>query len=328
MTNDVASHADSMIRSVVTSDVEHLATIQKGKNRRYTQLKPGKLQGSYAECNLRDVQLFRETLSIGMRIEAAPNAQYMPFAAAFSNTHDLKFCGNTVRGSSLLQATGGEWDACSGGLLNYVGAAFNRDTLKTSYFRLFKREFPAHWAQSKTVITCPKAFNQYLYILKRALMLMETFPALSTVTPVCKVLNDTVLHSAFNTLTPTLALQEKISDFSSRKKGVRKALDYLEVNARKIPTMTDLCHISGLSERSLQYGFKEYIGVSPVRYLRLLRLNEVRRELILSDHNKTKVTDVALNWGFVELGRFSGEYRKLFHELPSETLKARQKISA
>jgi len=323
MTDIVANNnTDSFIKSVTTSDVEHLASIQKGKNRRYTQIKPGKLQCSYTECNLSDVQLFHERLTVGMRIEAAPNAHYMPFGAAFTDTNDLTFCGNSVRGNTLLQATGGEWDACSRGVLNYISAAFNRDTLSTNYFRLFKREFPEQWADSKAVLTCPKAFSQYLYVLRRVLTLMEAFPVLGTYAQACKMLNDAVLRSALDTLTPTLNYQEKLSPFSSRKKGVRQVLDYLHIHARQMPTITELCQVAGLSERSLQYGFKEYMGISPVRYLRLLRLNEVRRELMLMTQKRVKVMDVALNWGFVELGRFSGEYRQLFHELPSETLKA------
>ena len=88
-----------------------------------------------------------------------------------------------------------------------------------------------------------------------------------------------------------------------------------------------MCQIANLSERSLQYGFKEYLGITPVRYLRLLRLNRVRRDLLISDPKEDRVVDVALNWGFVELGRFAGEYRKLFQELPSSTLNTIKKVN-
>lgn len=322
MTLDAASGTGDFIKSIVTSDVDHLAAIQKGKNRRYTQIKPGKLQGRYSECNLSDVQLFRERLTVGMHIEAAPNAQYMPFAAVYSDTHELNFCGGAANSKTLLQATGGEWDACSSGVLNYVGAAFNRDRLNTAYYHLYQREFPKQWSCSKTALTCPKALRQYLYILQRTLTLMEAYPVLGSYEQVCRSLNEAILRAILDALTPTLSSQEKISPFSARRKGVHEALDYLHVHSSQMPTVTELCHVAGLSERSLQYGFKEYMGISPVRYLRLVRLNEARRELMTSGKKRIKVMDVALNWGFVEMGRFSGEYRQLFQELPSETLKA------
>lgn len=101
---------------------------------------------------------------------------------------------------------------------------------------------------------------------------------------------------------------------------MRRVIDYLHCYCNDVPTIPELCQIADLSERSLQYGFKEYLGVTPIRYLRLLRLNNVRRELLISHPKQNRVVDVALNWGFIELGRFSGEYRQLFQELPSTTL--------
>ena len=49
-------------------------------------------------------------------------------------------------------------------------------------------------------------------------------------------------------------------------------------------------------------------------------VNGVKRDLLLSHPNKNLIVDIALNWGLIELGRFAGEYRQLFQELPSATL--------
>jgi AraC family ethanolamine operon transcriptional activator len=64
-------------------------------------------------------------------------------------------------------------------------------------------------------------------------------------------------------------------------------------------------------------GFKTYTGMSPAQWLRLRRLNGARRELLSSA--QTTVAEVAMNWSFWHLGRFSSSYRALFKELPSET---------
>jgi len=58
-----------------------------------------------------------------------------------------------------------------------------------------------------------------------------------------------------------------------------------------------------------------------VRYLKLLRLNRVRRGLSRTTSGHETVTSVAVRCGFVDLGRFAVEYRKLFGESPSETLR-------
>jgi len=83
--------------------------------------------------------------------------------------------------------------------------------------------------------------------------------------------------------------------------------------------LLELAQIAGVPLRQLQQGFKTYTGMSPAQWLRLRRLNGARREL-LSSAGST-VAEVAMNWSFWHLGRFSNSYRALFKELPSETLK-------
>jgi AraC family ethanolamine operon transcriptional activator len=83
--------------------------------------------------------------------------------------------------------------------------------------------------------------------------------------------------------------------------------------------LLELAQIAGVPLRQLQQGFKTYTGMSPAQWLRLRRLNGARRELLNS--TGTTVAEVAMNWSFWHLGRFSNSYRALFKELPSETLK-------
>jgi AraC-like DNA-binding protein len=52
----------------------------------------------------------------------------------------------------------------------------------------------------------------------------------------------------------------------------------------------------------------------------MLRLSETRRALLAARSRLTTVTEIAMCFGFLELGRFSVEYRKVFGESPSQTL--------
>ena len=85
--------------------------------------------------------------------------------------------------------------------------------------------------------------------------------------------------------------------------------------------MIDLCEAAGVSERTLQYAFKELLGMSPVTYLNRLRLHRVRRALRAASLDSTTVTHEALRWGFWHLGDFSRAYKDCFGELPSDTLR-------
>ena len=81
-----------------------------------------------------------------------------------------------------------------------------------------------------------------------------------------------------------------------------------------------LCRTLEVSERTLRKAFHKVRGLPPCRHLRMLRLYRARRALLSADCGLTTVTEIATCFGFVELGRFSVEYRKVFGESPSQTL--------
>lgn len=90
--------------------------------------------------------------------------------------------------------------------------------------------------------------------------------------------------------------------------------------ADKVPTIVDICTTVGVSERTLQYAFRAYVHMSPLAYLRMCRLNRVRKTLLAADPQTTTVTTVAMRYGFLHLGRFSLDYKRAFDEPPSATL--------
>ena len=69
--------------------------------------------------------------------------------------------------------------------------------------------------------------------------------------------------------------------------------------------------------------FRSQLGVTPLQYIRQRKL--ARIHTCLSDPGCTvrSLTELALDYGFVHLGRFSESYRLQFGELPSSTLKRR-----
>jgi AraC-like DNA-binding protein len=81
-----------------------------------------------------------------------------------------------------------------------------------------------------------------------------------------------------------------------------------------------LCDIIGVSERALRKAFHRVHGNSPCRHLRMLRLSRARRALLSADAALASVTEIAMSFGFAELGRFSVEYKKAYGESPSQTL--------
>lgn len=87
--------------------------------------------------------------------------------------------------------------------------------------------------------------------------------------------------------------------------------------------LQQICDRLETSSSALCCGFKEIFGTSPMAYLKIQRLNGVRRALKKADPEQKTVMQLAYEWGFGSLGHFSRDYQKMFGELPSETLKRR-----
>ncbi len=108
-----------------------------------------------------------------------------------------------------------------------------------------------------------------------------------------------------------------------RDRAVNKAVHCIRDSGHVPLAMSDLCRMAKASERTLEYGFRERFGMTPKSYLLKYRLNGVHRQLRAAHPAKTKIVDWANQWGFWHMGQFAADYRKLFGELPSETLKRR-----
>lgn len=79
--------------------------------------------------------------------------------------------------------------------------------------------------------------------------------------------------------------------------------------------------MAGVSERTLRAAFHDVLGVSPKRYAITQRLHAAHEALCSADPHTTTVTDIAMTFGFFELGRFAGRYRHTFGQPPSQTLR-------
>lgn len=108
---------------------------------------------------------------------------------------------------------------------------------------------------------------------------------------------------------------------STRHPYIKQAEAMLLENLDCPLAIPDLCAELHVSERTLRYGFQECFGMAPVTYLKIQRLNGVRRQLKASAGKETTVSNVALQWGFWHMGQFAKDYKNMFGESPSKTLR-------
>ena len=104
-------------------------------------------------------------------------------------------------------------------------------------------------------------------------------------------------------------------------RAIRTAVDVIEAEAHLPLTLSSIAARSQVSVRSLQQGFKRHLGMSPMSYLREVRLRRAHQTLIESDPSTVTVASVAYDWGFTNLGRFAAAHAARYREPPAKTLR-------
>jgi len=108
--------------------------------------------------------------------------------------------------------------------------------------------------------------------------------------------------------------------FATSPRALQKAATLIEEHCAEPLTSADIAEAVGVSVRSLQEGFQHHLGTTPMAHLRGARLRRVH-EALSSGDAALNVTDVAMSWGVTHMGRFAQEYRQMFGESPSQTLR-------
>ena len=106
-------------------------------------------------------------------------------------------------------------------------------------------------------------------------------------------------------------------------RSIDRAVRYIEQNAQNPVRLQDIARDAGLSTRALQVAFRRHHDVTPMAFLREVRLRRAHEELSAADPEVTTVAAVAAKWGFFNPGRFASEFRAAFGQYPKYTLAAR-----
>lgn len=107
---------------------------------------------------------------------------------------------------------------------------------------------------------------------------------------------------------------------SAGRTPITRAAELMEERPEHPWTTVGLAQEVHLSVRALQEGFRRQYDLSPMTYLRTVRMRRVNRLLESALPGSVRVQDVAVRHGFLHLGRFSAAYRGIFGEPPSATL--------
>lgn len=105
----------------------------------------------------------------------------------------------------------------------------------------------------------------------------------------------------------------------NRYRMARRAHEVIEAKFAEIHSTQHLARELGISARVLQYLFRDMFHAAPHQYIMKRKLQAIRTKLRDRPASQRSVSQIAIEYGFSEFGRFSGRYRQQFGEVPSAT---------
>ena len=302
-----------LVLDLHASAVHELPAAAIGWSARYAQMEGGRLRGRWLGVHTATLQACDEEWSLGVLKSARPPRASVAFVVVAGGSVRLQ--GRAVSaGAVAVLFEGDELDFRSAGPSRLLTVSFERTALEGHVRAVLGGHLGELRLQGR--FRGLRADHARLGRLLRDLaaraalqprILREAAPARDTERRIVEVL---------------LERFDAPSEIEAPRRGrrlARQAEALLRENLAEPPSIAVLCGALGANERTLHEAFRTHLGTTPKAYLKILRLNAAHHGLLRAAAS-TRVTDVALDWGFEHFGWFSQDYRRLFGEAPSETL--------
>lgn len=278
----------------------------------YTQLERGPLGARYSIATLEHLDVHWERIGRGLDISGGFTTASVPFELLVSATGRCTFHGRELRPLQLIltgRDDGIDFTARGGVTILSIHVATER--LATA-LRLLGRNGPAPSLESRVLDLGPQTAKELLGSAR------SFFGATGSQT--APEVESGLLACLVAALAKDRGVRREPQSAPHRRTlDVRRARDYIHAHYDQALRLEDICAVAGLGHRALQRGFRELLGLSPIEYVRTVRLRAVRRRLLRASAGET-VTEAALAGGCFHLGHFGQHYKAMFAETPSSTL--------
>ena len=307
------------IRKLHHCDIDEQAARLTGYDQSYQQISRGAFSGTFVSCDIdAELSLFFENTNQVLYQSATVPRDHYAVGLLMNTDKTLVFnCSPFTKGAAFILPPGAEMQGNSSPAMTicviHVACALLQQALErqTRAGRHFSPEYIPYKMVTNTLDT------RSLYSLLKGFLHGAAQEQLS--------FNSANQTTAFkNTLVETIGslfVENPGSGLiKARDKHLRlfhHALDIIQDNLCEQLMVGNLCEELAVSRRTLEYIFIENIEMSPAKYIKVLRLNNIRREILSKECDN--LGDIAAKWGIWHLGRFSQDYHRLFGELPSAT---------
>lgn len=303
----------SCLRITRARDADEHAQNLSQWDQRYDQLSSGSFEGCVTELWLPHTQVFVERANRQLRQTCAAWADSVWFGIPAAEDGQMTMGSRRLSSNAVCIRNGGaEFDLMTAADFDLFGVVVKRHAF-AEYVGTHAHQDLERLLRQRDVVALAPLHKANLCAAMTAL-----------------------LHDARQSMPDPDALQQRIFSLMlrileqglgdsalprrsllTRQQTVERIRTHLLQNPAQPPSIPELCERLHISRRALQNCVEEITGLSPLAFMRSVRLNAVRRELRLQPD--TPISNVAYGWGFSHLSQFAHDYRQLFGELPSES---------
>ncbi|MDC8756826.1 helix-turn-helix domain-containing protein [Janthinobacterium fluminis] len=307
------------VRTVLTRDADALARNLTDWEQSYDQISAGSFQGVLTELRLPRMQVFRESISQSVRQSCRvwPGAVWFGFP---DHPDCSRINGRQVEPEFVMVRPGNnEFELLTPSKHSIYGIVVCRELLAAA---AAAGACDIDWLrlQAAEVLRVDPAERRRC-VLMLGELLAQRPDAAGAVPHQLLRWQGMVVEALLAMLDHSGIEPAAAASFQRRCRIVARVRDYILAHRGVAITVPELCAQAHVSRRTLQYCFEDVLGMSPALYLRRLRLNGVRRELLHAGAANLAIGAVAADWGFSNFSQFSSDYRKLFGESASASLR-------
>lgn len=303
-----------------TTDADHYRAAIRPENTEFMVTRRGSFAAGVTRIDLHRLwmQDMQETLPRSWLIEIRSPRQAICFSA--TPGPPVVFQGAELKADevTVLDPSTSGWQRLSGPS-RLATMSLPLDDVATLGASLTGRDLPLR-RNHRAILPSPPVIARLRDLHAAAVRLAETAPEMIVNPDVARGLEQGLTEAMIACLADGQARED--TPYRCRRAAiVRRFRALAEDNPGQVFYLADVCATLGVPWRTLQVCCQEYLGTSPKQYLMLRRMHQARRALVAASAATTTVTDIAMQFGFWELGRYAVRYKALFGESPSATLR-------
>lgn len=313
--------ASSVVR-MAFSDADEFAELCSDWTVELTHLRPGPFTGSMELIPLGMALLWRGEYSKAMVENASAPEGCISIGRPGSRSAPISYLGHAIEdGQVFVAGPGSEGETVGMGVRYHNGLSIRCE--------LLERE--ADWLAHSTLLTstCGARVHSpgqawttaFLDSIQWIVDAVDRYPQATARADVRGGMLDSLLVRVNALAAADAPIHQDRQMRAHRRIAVERARDYIDRNLTDPIRLSDLSRHAHTQARSLEYGFREVLGVSPMTYVRATRLHRARRLLRTTAVRTRSISEMALDCGFWHLSQFAVDYKALFGESPSVTFK-------